>query len=174
MYSRPFFSERRVYGSLFARVVALIDEISTKRIHIEEQIRGNVLSTSTCLRSQWFISHLVVLIIFETGDKCPNESRRIIPFVASVPFLFLPGKYALKNSSIVCLSCAAFYIFGILCLWKLTYVQKCMQWRKWRNWRKITSLWRFELDAKSGPLEAGDIQKVARYSNWMPKVAPSN
>ena len=122
MYSRPFFSERRVYGSLFARVVALIDEISTKRIHIEEQIRGNVLSTSTCLRSQWFISHLVVLIIFETGDKCPNESRRIIPFVASVPFLFLPGKYALKNSSIVCLSCAAFYIFGILCLWKLGHV----------------------------------------------------
>ena len=25
---------------------------------------------------------------------------------------------------------------------------------QWRNWRKITSLWRFELDAKSGPLEA--------------------
>ena len=45
MYSRPFFSERRVYGSLFARVVALIDEISTKRIHIE-QIRRNVLSIS--------------------------------------------------------------------------------------------------------------------------------
>ena len=35
-----------------------------------------------------------------------------------------------------------------------TYVQKCMQWR---NWRKIISLWRFELDAKSGPLEAGDF-----------------
>ena len=32
-----------------------------------------------------------------------------------------------------------------------------MQWRKWRNWRKITSLWRFELDAKSGPLEVGDF-----------------
>ena len=32
-----------------------------------------------------------------------------------------------------------------------------MQWRKWRNWRKIASLWRFELDAKSGPLEAGDF-----------------
>ena len=35
-----------------------------------------------------------------------------------------------------------------------TYVQKCMQWR---NWRKIASRWRFELDAKSGPLEAGDF-----------------
>ena len=43
-----------------------------------------------------------------------------------------------------------------------TYVQKCMQWRKWRN---IANLWRFELDAKSGPSEnrqrAGDIQNVA-------------
>ena len=38
-----------------------------------------------------------------------------------------------------------------------TYVQKCMQWRKWRNWRKIASCWRLELDAKSGPLEAGDF-----------------
>ena len=34
------------------------------------------------------------------NDKCPN--RRIIPFVASVPFWFLAGKYALENSSIVC------------------------------------------------------------------------
>ena len=30
----------------------------------------------------------------------------------------------------------------------LTYVQKCIQ---------IASSWRFELDAKSGPLEAGDF-----------------
>ena len=37
------------------------------------------------------------------------------------------------------------------------YVQKCMQWRKWQNWRKIASCWRLELDAKSGPLEAGDF-----------------
>ena len=35
-----------------------------------------------------------------------------------------------------------------------TYVQKCMQWR---NWRKIASRWRFELDAKSAPLEAGNF-----------------
>ena len=34
--------------------------------------------------------------------------------------------------------------------------QKCMQWQKWQ---KIASLWRFELDAKSGPLEAGDFGK---------------
>ena len=32
-----------------------------------------------------------------------------------------------------------------------------MQWRKWRNWRKIASCWRFELDAKSGPLEVDDF-----------------
>ena len=36
-----------------------------------------------------------------------------------------------------------------------------MQWRKWRNWRKIASLWWFELDAKSGSLEAGDFGKMA-------------
>ena len=40
-----------------------------------------------------------------------------------------------------------------------TYVQKCMQWRKRRNWWKIASRWRFELDAKSGLLEAGDFGK---------------
>ena len=76
-----------------------------------------------------------------------------------------------------------------------------MQWRKWRNWRKIASRWRFELDAKSGPLEAGDSGENGdsgeigdfgknRHAcngengetgekspasgdlNWMPKVAP--
>ena len=31
-----------------------------------------------------------------------------------------------------------------------------MHWRKWQNWQKIASRWRFELDAKSGPLEAGE------------------
>ena len=44
-----------------------------------------------------------------------------------------------------------------------TYVQKCMQWRKWQNWRKIASCWRFELDAKSGPLEAGDFGEIADF-----------
>ena len=70
--------------------------------------------------------------------------------------------------------------------------QKCMQWRKWQT---SASLWRFTLDAKSDPLEAidfgengdfgeigdfgkyrqraGDIQNVAKYSNWTPKVGPS-
>ena len=39
---------------------------------------------------------------------------------------------------------------------------------QWRKWRKIASLWRFEWDAKSGPLEAGhfgengDFGKTAR------------
>ena len=32
-----------------------------------------------------------------------------------------------------------------------------MQWRKW--W-KIASLWQFELDAKSGPLETGDFSEI--------------
>ena len=67
-----------------------------------------------------------------------------------------------------------------------------MQWRKWLNWRKIASCWRFELDAKSGPLEAGDFGENGDFGknrhacngetgekspasgdlNWMPKVAP--
>ena len=38
-----------------------------------------------------------------------------------------------------------------------------MQWRKWRNWRKITSLWRFDLNAKSGPLEAGDFGEIGDF-----------
>ena len=40
-----------------------------------------------------------------------------------------------------------------------------MQWRKWRNWRKIASRWQFELDAKSGPLEAGDFGKNGDFGN---------
>ena len=41
MYSRPFSSERRVYEGQITPIVGLIDEISTKRIHMEEKIRGN-------------------------------------------------------------------------------------------------------------------------------------
>ena len=50
--------------------------------------------------SQWFITHSCFDHI--RNDNCPNDSRRIMPFVASVPFWFLAGKYALENSSIVC------------------------------------------------------------------------
>ena len=32
-----------------------------------------------------------------------------------------------------------------------------------RNWRKIASRWRFELDAKSGPLEAGDFGENGNF-----------
>ena len=51
---------------------------------------------------------------------------------------------------------------------------------QWRNWRKIASLWRFELDAKSGPLETdnfgenGDFgknrQKCMQWRKWQ-KIA---
>ena len=45
--------------------MGLIDEISTKRIHIEEKITGNFLSI--CIGYGVIdLSHLVVLIIFET------------------------------------------------------------------------------------------------------------
>ena len=34
---------------------------------------------------------------------------------------------------------------------------------KWQKWRKIASLWRFELDAKRGPLETGDFGKISGF-----------
>ena len=76
----------------------MIDEISIKRIHIEEKIRGRFLYI--CLRSQRCITPSCFDHI--QNDKCPNDSRHIMPFVASVPFWFLAGKYALENSLIVC------------------------------------------------------------------------
>ena len=78
--------------------MGLIDEISIKRIHIEEKIRGHFLSI--CLQSQLFITPTCYAHI--RNDKCPNDSRRIMPFVSSVPFWFLAGKFALENSLIVC------------------------------------------------------------------------
>ena len=44
-----------------------------------------------------------------------------------------------------------------------TYVQKCMQWHAMVKMAKITSLWRFELDAKSGPLKAGDFGEIGDF-----------
>ena len=79
--------------------MGLIDEISTKRTDIEEKIRGHFFFLSICLRSQSFITPCCFDHI--QNDKCPNNSRRIMPFVVSVPFWFLAGKYALENSSIV-------------------------------------------------------------------------
>ena len=55
---------------------------------------------SICLRSQGFITPSCFDHI--RNDKCPNGSRRIMPFVASaVPFWFFAGKYALENSSTI-------------------------------------------------------------------------
>ena len=64
MYSRPFSSRRRVYESLFAWIVGLIDEISTERIHIEEKSRGNFFYLFAYGDDD--LPHLVVLITFET------------------------------------------------------------------------------------------------------------
>ena len=54
---------------------------------------------SICLRGHYEVTPCSFDHI--RNDKCPNDSRRIMPFVASVPFWFLAGKYALENSSIV-------------------------------------------------------------------------
>ena len=33
---------------------------------------------------------------------------------------------------------------------------------QWRKWRKIASLWRFELDAQSGPMETSDFDDFGK------------
>ena len=37
---------------------------------------------------------------------------------------------------------------------------------QWRKWRKIASLWRFELDAKRGPLETGDFGEIGEIGGF--------
>ena len=64
--------------------MGLIDEISTKTIHIKEKNRGNVfiyLPTGHYEVAPCSFDHI-------RNDKCPNDSRRIMPFVASVSFWF--------------------------------------------------------------------------------------
>ena len=68
---------------------------------------------SICLRSQGFITPCCFDHI--RNDKCPNDSRRIMPFVASVPFWFLSGKCVLDNPSIV-FRVPLRYFFSILYL----------------------------------------------------------
>ena len=69
-------------------------------------------------RSQWLITPRCFDHIW--NDECPNDSRRIMPFVAAVPFWFLAGKYALENSSIVCrVPLEIYFLVDILYLWKL-------------------------------------------------------
>ena len=41
---------------------------------------------------------------------------------------------------------------------------------QWRKWRKIASLWRFELDAKRGPLETGDFGEIGEIGG-LAKIA---
>ena len=79
MYSRPFFYPGN---------------------QVEEKIMELFFFLSICLRSQGFITPSCFDHI--RNDKCPNGSRRIMPFVVSaVPFWFFAGKYALENSSTI-------------------------------------------------------------------------
>ena len=67
--------------------MGLIDEISTERIHIEEKIIYLPTGVIDLSRPCSF-DHI-------RNDECPNDSRRIMPFVVSVPFWFLAGKVCL-------------------------------------------------------------------------------
>ena len=129
----------------------------------------------------------------ETGEKSPAEGDlNWVPKVAPWRLAILAKMAILAKLAILAKITRGLAICGKI--FKLD-VQKCMQWRKWRNWRKIASRWRFELDAKSGPLEAGDFGENGDFGeigknrhacngetgekspasgdlNWMPKVAP--
>ena len=85
------------------RIVWLIVEISTKRIHTEEKIKEifTYLPTDSMIYHTLLFDHI-------GNDKCPNDSRRIMPFVAHL--VRRRKVYALKNSS-DSLSCAALNIF---------------------------------------------------------------
>ena len=41
---------------------------------------------------------------------------------------------------------------------------------QWRKWRKIASLWQFELDAKRGPLETGDVGEIGGFGENRQRV----
>ena len=78
VYSRPFFSLGTadvffLLRTTHLRIVGLIDEISTKRIHVEEKIRGNLLPI--CQRSQWFITpccfdHIRINVLMTVDAIC--------------------------------------------------------------------------------------------------------
>ena len=63
MFSRRFSPEQRVDASGFARIVGLIEKISTKRSYIEEDIR--LIFFYLVAYEVNDLSHLVVLIIAE-------------------------------------------------------------------------------------------------------------
>ena len=114
--------------------MGLIDEISIKRIHIKEKIRGHFLSV--CLRSQWFITPSAVLILFETIN---------VPMIvdASCRFLllFLSGssQESVLWRTLRWFVCRFFFSVNILYFWKLG------QWGSWFPMRGCflvqTELW---------------------------------
>ena len=73
----------------------LIEEISTNKIHIEEEENFKFAYGVNDL------SHIAVLIKFK---RSPDDSRRFMLFV---PFLLLTAKYALEPGLFDSLSCAA-------------------------------------------------------------------
>ena len=89
----------------------MIDEISTKRIHIEEKIRGNFFLFAYEVND---LSHLVVLIIFEMINVLMTVDTS-----CHLLFLFLSGssQESMLGELFDSLSCAALEnIFSILYL----------------------------------------------------------
>ena len=87
--------------------MGLIDEISTKTIHIKEKNRGNVfiyLPTGHYEVAPCSFDHI-------RNDKCPNDSRRIMPFVASVSSFLVPRRKVRFGEFVDSMSVAALDIF---------------------------------------------------------------
>ena len=99
--------------------MGLIDEISIKRIHIEEKIRGHFLSI--CLRKVNDLTHLVVLIIFETINVLMTVDASFRLFL-----LFLSGScqesmlWRTLRQFVVCRF--RYFLVDILYLWRLGHV----------------------------------------------------
>ena len=91
---------------IFAKIVGLIDEISIKRIHIEEKIRGHFYLFAYGVND---LSNLVVLIIFETINvlMTVDASCRLLLLFLSGPWQESICFEELFDS----LSCAALDIF---------------------------------------------------------------
>ena len=118
--------------------------------------KGNQINTHFTPRNYrlyqygWNVHVLTPTSLFRIGLKIIFIPTTLYLFILINLIITELLKIKLKQSAASALTRIPLYNF----LARTTYVQKCMQWR---NWRKIASLQRFELDAKSGPLETGNF-----------------
>ena len=137
--------------------MGLIDEISTKRIHIEEKIRGIFLPI--WLRSQWFVTPCCQF------DHIRNGKYVLMTVDAScrLMLLFLSGS---SQESMLWRTLRQFvvyrfrYFLSILYLWKLGYLVvdfPCVAMRSLRSWRYCVVV---EWDLAAEPSRAAKPREI--------------